>query len=240
MIVRLQKILSEAGIASRRKCEDYIIAGRVKVNGKVITELGSKADPNVDLIEFDNKPVIIPGKKTYIMLNKPSGYITSLKDPEQRPVITELLEGLEKKVFPVGRLDFKSEGLILLTNDGILSQRLTHPRYKIEKEYLIWCLGKVSSKTANKLAEGIYLDDGFTLPAKVQIIDRLQKETLLKIIIKEGRKRQIRRMMEAQGHIVKRLVRIRIGPIVLKRLKPGQWRNLKLKEVSLLYKATGL
>ncbi len=240
MLVRIQKLMSQSGIASRRKCEEFIKAGRVTVNGKKVTELGSKANPESDQIELDGQPIIIQSKKIYLILNKPIGYLTTISDPQNRPNIITLLEGLEQRVFPVGRLDFKSEGLLILTNDGDLSQRLTHPKHKIEKEYLIWCQGKVNKKDEQKLAHGIKLDGKLTLPAQVKIIDRHLNETLISLTIKEGRKRQIRRMMEIISHPVKRLVRVRIGPIKLGRLKPGHWRHLKPNEVSALLKKLSL
>ncbi|GAM07776.1 ribosomal large subunit pseudouridine synthase B [Geobacter sp. OR-1] len=232
---RLQKILAGAGIASRRAAEQLIVAGRVKVNGVAVTELGSKADPDVDEITVDGNRVKPVATKVYILLFKPSGYMTTLKDPEGRPVVTDLLKGVEERVFPVGRLDYNTEGLLLLTNDGEWANRLMHPRHEVEKEYHVRVRGMVTPGQISLLANGVELDDGMTAPAKVSLIKASDNNTWLSIAIHEGRYRQVRRMCEAVSLSVVRLKRARYGNLDLNGLNPGQFRHLSKIEVDGLY-----
>lgn len=234
MLERLQKILSQAGVASRREAEGIITAGRVAVNGTVVTELGTKADPEKDRITVDGKPVRPETVKVYILLYKPTGYMTTLKDPEGRPVVTDLLKGIKERVYPVGRLDYNTEGLLLLTNDGAWANRLAHPRHEVEKEYLVKVRGKASPEQLRRLAAGVELEEGRTAPAKVTPIHESEKNSWLSITIHEGRYRQVRRMCEAVSLSVVRLKRSRYGFLDLGELKPGEYRLLTVVEAERL------
>jgi 23S rRNA pseudouridine2605 synthase len=234
MLERLQKILSQAGIASRREAEGIITAGRVAVNGAVVTELGTKADPEKDRITVDGRPVSPAVVKVYILLYKPTGYMTTLKDPEGRPVVTDLLKGIKERVYPVGRLDYNTEGLLLLTNDGAWANRLAHPRHEVEKEYLVKVRGKASPEQLRRLAAGVELEEGKTAPAKVAPIHESEKNSWLSITIHEGRYRQVRRMCEAVSLSVVRLKRSRYGFLDLGELKPGEYRLLTVAEAERL------
>ena len=228
---RLQKVLAQRGYGSRRVCEDLIEAGRVTVNGEIAV-LGRRIDAEQDLVEVDGHYVGVRPDLVYYVLNKPTGVVTTAKDPQGRRTVVELVPP-EPRVFPVGRLDYDTEGLLLLTNDGELTNRLTHPRYGIEKEYLAEVEGIVSAGSLRRLRDGVELDDGMTAPAKVSQPDR----GVLRIAIHEGRNRQVRRMCEAVGHPVVRLVRVRIGPLADRRLAPGSWRPLTLDELKALEQA---
>jgi 23S rRNA pseudouridine2605 synthase len=222
---RLQKVLARAGIGSRRACEDLIAEGKVTVNG-VPAVLGRRVDPEDDRIEVDGVPLSVREGLVYYLLNKPAGVVTTASDPEGRPTVVELVPE-EPRVYPVGRLDYETEGLLLLTNDGDLTHRLTHPSFGVEKEYLAEVTGTPSRGVLRMLREGVELDDGPTAPAKAS----LQPPNHLTLTIHEGRNRQVRRMCDAVGHPVVRLVRTRIGPIVDRTLKPGDWRELTPAEV---------
>jgi 23S rRNA pseudouridine2605 synthase len=228
---RLQKVLARVGYGSRRTSEDLIAAGRVTVNGEV-AELGRRVDVTADLVAIDGAPVgVLPGL-VYYLLNKPAGVITSASDPEGRTTVLELVPD-EPRVFSVGRLDYLSEGLIVLTNDGQLAQLLAHPSHGVEKEYLAEVEGVPEPRAIRRLREGVELDDGFTAPARVAPV----APGALRIVIHEGRNRQVRRMCEAVGHPVTRLVRTRIGPVSDRSLKPGTWRELTPSEVRSLAEA---
>jgi len=233
MKYRLQKILSRAGITSRRKAETLVREGRVKVDGEIITSLGTKADPQRQIIEVDNRRIIIP-PPIYIMLYKPRFFLTTLYDPKGRPKVTDLLKGLSTRVFPVGRLDFDAEGLLLLTNDGDFANLLIHPRYKIPKTYLVKIKGVLDKKAIKAIKGGIDLEDGKTLPAQVRVVKILKRNSWIELTIFEGRYRQIKRMFAAIGHPVLRLKRIKIGPLTLSNLKPGEYRFLTKKEIKKL------
>ncbi|ACX52400.1 pseudouridine synthase [Ammonifex degensii KC4] len=237
---RLQKVLARAGIASRRKAEELIVAGRVKVNGQVVDKLGVKVDPERDSIEVDGKPVKLPERLVYLAFHKPRGVVTTLHDPQGRPKVADFLKGIKERVFPVGRLDYDSEGLLLLTNDGELAHRLLHPRFHVPKTYLVWVKGEVGKEKLNLLRRGIKLEDGPTLPAEVRVLRRARGETVLQLTIREGRKRQIRRMLKALGCEVLRLKRVAVGPVRLGPLRPGEYRHLTPREVDSLRKAAGL
>ena len=233
---RLQKILSQAGITSRRAAETLITSGRVTVNGTVITLLGAKADPSTDIITLDGKPVKVQINKIYILLNKPSGYVTTLSDPDGRHIITEIIKDIPERLFPVGRLDFNTEGLLLLTNDGDWANRLAHPSNEVVKEYLVKVRGGVNTEVLTKLAKGVKLDDGWTAPAKVELIKTVDKNSWLSISIHEGRYRQVRRMCEAVGLLVARLTRTKYGDLQIGTLKVGEYRHLTQSEVKSLLK----
>lgn len=231
---RLQKYLARAGVASRRKCEELIKAGLVKVNGKTITRLGTSIDPASDRVEVAGRLVKEPVEKVYLLLNKPAGYVTTVHDPQGRPKVTDLLPGISQRVYPVGRLDYQTEGLLLLTNDGELTHVLTHPRHAIEKTYLVWVNGVPTPGQLGQMARGIMLSDGLTAPARVRLRSKNKKGALLEITLHEGRKRQVRRMCAAIGHPVSRLKRIRLGPLTLGGLKPGESRPLTAQELQKL------
>jgi 23S rRNA pseudouridine2605 synthase len=229
---RLQKVLATRGYGSRRVCEELIAAGRVTVNGSVAV-LGRRVDPDTDLVEVDGAPVGTKPGLVHYLLNKPAGVVTTAKDTHGRPIVVELVPA-EPRVFPVGRLDAATEGLLLLTNDGELANRIAHPRHGLEKEYLATVAGgPVSAGAIRRLREGVQLDDGPTAPARVS----QPSPGVLRITIHEGRNRQVRRMCEAVGHPVTRLVRTRIGPLRDQRLKPGTWRSLDPSEVRALAEA---
>ena len=229
--IRLQKVLAQAGLGSRRVSEDLIEARRVRVNGEVAV-LGRRVDPEVDVIEVDGAQIGVKAGLVHYLLNKPAGVITTADDPQGRPTVVALVP-TEPRVFPVGRLDADTEGLLLLTNDGDLTHRITHPSFGIEKEYLAQVSGTPSRGALRRLREGVELEDGMTAPAKVAVLD----ERTLRITIHEGRNRQVRRMCEAVGHPVVRLVRTRIGTLTDPKLAPGEWRELSQDEVRALERA---
>ena len=229
---RLQKVLARAGLASRRVCEDYIAEGRVTVNGEV-ADLGRRVDPRVDVIELDGALVPIAPGLVYYLLNKPAGVVTTAADTHGRATVVDLVPA-EPRVFPVGRLDADTEGLLLLTNDGELTHRLTHPSFGVEKEYLASVEGDPTPAALRRLREGVDLEDGRTAPAKAVRVSA----GLVRVTIHEGRNRQVRRMCEAIGHPIVRLVRTRIGSLADRKLKPGEWRLLDPDEVRALAAAT--
>jgi 23S rRNA pseudouridine2605 synthase len=234
MLERLQKIISAAGITSRRASEEMILGGRVTVNGIVVTELGSKADPAKDTVTVDGKPLVIATDKIYILINKPVGYMTTLDDPEGRALVIDLLQEVKERVYPVGRLDYNTEGLLLLTNDGDWANRLMHPRHEIEKEYHLRIRGKAHKSQLEQLARGVEIDGKKTAPATVRVIKDSEQNDWLSITIHEGRNRQIRRMCEAVSLFVVRLKRVRYGSLSLGALKPGEFRYLNSEEVESL------
>lgn len=232
---RLQKVLAQAGIASRRKSEEVITSGRVKVNGETVVELGRKVDPDTDRIEVDGR-AIKAEDKVYILFHKPKGVITSVEDPQGRKVVTDYIKGVKERLYPVGRLDYDTEGLLLLMNDGELANRLLHPSQEFKKTYWATVEGVPSEDDLNRLAVGVMLEDGVTAPAEVYALEfRPQKnESLIELIIHEGRNRQVRRMCEAVGHPVKSLRRIQFGFLTLKGVPRGKYRHLKPDEVARL------
>jgi len=235
--IRLQKILSTAGIASRRASEQLILEGRVTVNGAVVRALGSKAEPGADDIRVDGRRVKTAVRQRYIVLYKPKGYVTTRKDPEGRRTVMDLV-GEGAYIYPVGRLDYDSEGLLLMMTDGDLAARLTHPRHEVEKVYEVIVMGTPDSAALEKIRQGVYIDGRRTAPAQVRAgttVKAARPTTLLTITLHEGRNRQIRKMCSAVGLPVRDLRRIRMGPIGLGQLKPGQWRDLTLREVEALH-----
>ena len=233
---RLQKVLARAGIASRRAAEALIAAGRVSVNGEIAV-LGRRVEPRRDRVAIDGVPIVVDETLVHWLLNKPADYVTTAHDPQGRATVFGLVPS-EPRVFSVGRLDRDTEGLLLLTNDGEFAQLLTHPRYGVEKEYFAEVEGRPSAAALRALRQGVELDDGMTRPARVGFVQQSSGGTsALTVVVKEGRKRMVRRMCAAVGHPVIRLVRTRIGPLRDTRLSPGDWRPLTPDEVQALYAA---
>ncbi len=228
--IRLQKHLSESGVASRRKAEELIAAGRVRVNGRVAA-LGDKVDPVRDKVTVSGKRVVSVKEKVYIMLNKPRGFVTTMSDEKDRKCVAQLVEDVGVRIFPVGRLDRNSEGLLIMTNDGEFSNRLTHPSSHVNKTYRVTVRGSVDNDMVDRLATGIVLDGRATLPCDVHVIERKPDRTVLIFVIHEGRNRQIRRMCEAVGLEVLRLKRTEIAGVKLGMLPQGKWRPLNEKEM---------
>ena len=235
--IRLQKILSTAGVASRRASEELITGGRVTVNGEVVRELGSKADPAADVIRVDGRRIRTDIRHRYLALYKPRGYVTTRKDPEGRPTVIDLLARDVGYIYPVGRLDYDSEGLLLLTTDGELAERLTHPRHEVERVYEAIVAGVPDDAAIEKLRRGVFIDGRRTAPAEVRRGATVKSgggTTKLTIALREGRNRQVRKMCLAVGHPVRVLTRTRMGGITLGRLRPGEWRELTAAEVAAL------
>jgi 23S rRNA pseudouridine2605 synthase len=237
---RLQKILSHAGIASRRAAEKLITEGRVSVNGATVREMGVKADLAVDDVRVDGRRVKGAERLRYILLYKPTGYVTTRSDPQRRRTVMDLLHGVREYVYPVGRLDYDTEGLLLLTNDGDLAAMLTHPRHEVPRTYEVRVAGVPEAEALEQLRRGIPLDGRRTMPADVVLLNKrpTDREGVLRVTIREGRNRQVRRMLEAVGHPVRALRRTSFGPIADRRLKPGDWRELRADEVRALKQLT--
>ncbi len=235
---RLQKLIAAAGIASRRHAEELITQGRVTVNGKVINELGTKADPATDHIKVNGRlinPLLKSGAKVYVLLNKPKGYLSSLSDPERRPLVTDLIPAALGRLHPVGRLDFNSEGLLLLTNDGDFTNHITSARNHIPKIYKVKVKGIPTDNAIERLRRGVRLDDGRrTAPAEIRKLEQTATNAWFEVTLYEGRNQQLRRMFDAIGFSVVKLSRIGIGSLSETRLKPGDWRYLTLKEIKSL------
>jgi 23S rRNA pseudouridine2605 synthase len=251
---RLQKVMARAGVASRRACEAYIAAGRVRVNGQVVTELGTRVDPEHDRIEVDGRPLLTGRERAYYMVYKLVGHLSTADDPHGRPTVVDLVPG-QRRLYPVGRLDRDSEGLVLLTDDGELTQRLLHPRYEHDKEYLVLVQGRLSAEEMRRMAEGLHLpDEERPMRARVSGISGAghlasgmtrcpapqADEQWVRVVLREGRKRQIRRMMQALGHEVKRLIRVRMASLRLGDLRPGEGRWLTDQEIAALRRDAGL
>lgn len=234
MEIRLQKMIAGTGLSSRRKAETLIAAGRVTVNGKVVTELGTKVDPGRDHVKVDGRHLTGAQPYVYLMLNKPKNVMSTLDDPGGRTTVKDYLHGVSVRVFPVGRLDFDSEGLMLLTNNGDLAQALLHPRYHVPKTYLIKVKGVLNDEEIGQLQQGIKLEDGMTSPATVKKVKIAQQNSWLEITIREGRKHQVKRMLEAVGHPVIKLMRVRMGPLSLGDLGSGEFRFLTDREANAL------
>jgi len=237
--LRLAKFLSHAGIASRRQCEELLREGQVKVNGNIVTEMGFQVDPIVDQIEFAGQIIKSEQTAVYLLLNKPPGYICSAYDPQGRPTVLDLVQDIDQRIYPVGRLDFDTAGLIILSNDGEFTNLMIHPRYKIEKRYEAWVEGKVDDLELHAIRLGMVLDDGPTAPAKSSLLRQEVRKSLIEIRIHEGRKRQVKRMCAAMGHPVLSLKRTGIAFLSLNGLSEGQYRHLTLKEVAELKKCAG-
>ena len=234
MTSRLSKILAEAGLASRRGSERLILAGRVSVNGETVTSPGVQADPRRDLIVVDGRPLPSPEPKRYILLHKPKGYLTSRSDPLGRPTVMDLLGPERVRLFPVGRLDGDAQGLLLLTNDGPLAQRLLHPRFQVPRVYEVEVKGRISEEGLEKLRRGVVLEDGLARPSDVQLLRRSAETTWLQLTFTEGKYREVKRLCQAIGHGVVTLRRTKFGPIGLQGLAPGKMRALTPRELEAL------
>lgn len=232
--MRLQKYMALCGVASRRKSEEIIGEGRVKVNNVVVTELGTIIDPNKDKVLVDDKRLRLESNKVYIMLNKPIGYVSTLNDEKGRRIVTDLIEGVKERIYPVGRLDADTTGLILLTNDGELAFKLTHPSKKIDKKYIAIVEGVPNKKELELLRKGVFIDGKKTSPAEVKIAKKFEEDSILDITIHEGRNRQVKKMCETVNHPVKKLKRVSIGEIELGGLNIGNWRFLNDEEINYL------
>jgi 23S rRNA pseudouridine2605 synthase len=231
---RLQKILAKAGIASRRKAEQLILEGRIRINGRIVSEVGSKADPNRDTITCDHRPITIE-EKVYILLNKPAGYVTTLSDPQGRSVVSDLVADIPLRLFPVGRLDLETEGALLMTNDGELGNAILHPRYEVNKTYEATVIGSPAEEKLNLLRQGITIDDVQTRPAKIRVLKRHKERTHVEIIIHEGKKRQVRKMFQAISHRVLHLKRTAYGNLRLGALPVGKYRILSPNDLKSIF-----
>ena len=239
---RLQKIISTAGVASRRHAEKLITAGRVSVNNEVVTELGVKADAQKDVIRIDGTTISVEKTMHYIALHKPAGYVTTLDDPQKRSTVVDLLRDVPERVYPVGRLDYDSSGLLLLTNDGDFAQKIQHPSFRIPKVYRVKIQGRLNKEELKQLGKGVKLPDGIFKPENMQIEKFNDKSSWIRLTLREGKNRIIRRGFENAGHRVARLVREEIGSVTLQGLKEGTWRDLNKKEINQLlhYSITGI
>ena len=229
--VRLQKYMAECGVASRRASEELILSARVKVNGTVVTELGTKVSPECDTVTVDDIPIRPEKKKYYILLNKPSGYVTTASDPYGRNIVTQLVTDISARLYPVGRLDYDTEGALILTNDGDFSNRIMHPKNKIAKTYEARIGGLLKAAEMHRLTEGIVIDGKKTAPAQVKVLRDMGKTSLVSITITEGRNRQVKRMFATVGHPVLELKRVSVGIVKLGSLPLGKWRHLSDAEV---------
>jgi 23S rRNA pseudouridine2605 synthase len=231
--IKLQKFMAEAGLASRRQAETWIAAGRVRVNGQM-ARVGDRIHPGRDRVTVDDKPVTVSEPRVVYVMNKPRGYVTTARDPEGRPTVLDLARHLPGRLFPVGRLDFHSEGLLLLTNDGALAHRLMHPSHVVPKTYLVKVQGRITPDVVRRLEQGVTLDDGPTAPARVENLRYAPGHSWFELTITEGRNRQVRRMCDAVGFTVARLIRIRVGQLELGRQRPGTLRLLTPQEIKFL------
>ena len=238
--VRLQKVLAAAGLGSRRHCEELIAEGRVEVDGETVRRYGARVDPQHQVIRVDGLRIPSRQDLVYLALNKPAGVLTTLSDDRGRPTVGDLLGDREERLYHVGRLDYETEGLMLLTNDGDLAHRLMHPRYGVLKTYLADVPGPVERDLGRRLTAGIELEDGMASADKFRVVERAGSRALVEITLHEGRKHIVRRLLEATGHPVSRLVRTQVGPVSLGKLKPGTSRALTTAEVGALYAAVGL
>ncbi len=236
---RLQKIIAGAGIVSRRKAEELITIGRVSVNGITVKKLGTKADPHRDRIEINGQILPRSENKMYLMLHKPKGYVTTLHDPEGRPTVADLVGSIPERLYPAGRLDYDTEGLLILTNDGAFAHLLQHPSHNIARTYLVKVKGFLSDVTVKKLEQGVYLDGFKTGRVRIKLLRRLQRNSWLEVTIWEGKNRQLKRMFESIGHSTMRIIRVGFGTLKLDRgLKPGTHRNLTRDEIDRLENST--
>ncbi len=240
MPVRLHKFMADCGVAARRKCEELISSGRVSVNGLILTLPGTTVDPEKDTVLVDGKPIAIPEKLEYYALNKPVGVVVTVSDSHGAPTVMDLMADIGTRIFPVGRLDQDTDGLLIMTNDGLMANRMMHPRYHLEKEYLVTVARELPERSMRYLCRGIILDGTMTQPAALELSGMGRNQVRYRMVIREGRKRQIRRMFKAIGHEVLRLRRISIGPVKLGRLDTGEFRPLSRVEIAALKDALGL
>ncbi len=232
--MRLQKYMAKCGVASRRKSEEIILEGRVKVNGVIVKKLGTIIDPSKDVVEVDNKVINVEENKIYIMLNKPEGYVTTVRDKYSEKIVLDLIDGINERIYPVGRLDAETTGLLLITNDGDLAYKITHPSYQIPKKYIALVEGIPNNKKLHKFRRGLKIDGRITAEAYIKILKKYKDTSLLEISIHEGRNRQVRKMCQYIGHPVIKLKRVAIGELELGKLEVGKWRYLTSKEVKYL------
>ena len=238
MSIKLQKFLASCSVASRRACERLIEDGRVEVNGSVAT-LGDRIEAERDVVTLDGED-LARDRDVYVVLNKPKGVVTTVKDTHDRRTVLDLITGVDARIFPIGRLDIDVTGTLLLTNDGELTHRLSHPKFEIDKVYLAWVSGRVEAASIQQFRDGVPLEDGMTAPAKASILKRAENSTLIRLTIHEGRKRLVKRMCASVGHPVRDLRRVRIGTIGSNDLIPGEWRHLSQDEVNSLKRLAGL
>jgi len=238
--IRLQKVLAAAGVGSRRHCEEMIGAGRVEVDGEIVRRFGARVDPQTQVIRVDGRRIPAREDLVYLALNKPTGVLTSMSDPRGRPTIADYLGDRGERLFHVGRLDYDTEGLMLLTNDGELAHRLAHPSFGVLKTYLADVAGPLSRDLGRRLMTGVELDDGLATADRFRVVERAGQRALVEITLHEGRKHIVRRMLAEAGHPVSRLVRTQVGPVALGPLKPGTTRRLTTREIGELYAAVGL
>ncbi len=238
--IRLQKVLAAAGIGSRRACEVLIGEGRVSVNDEVVTSQGRRVDPEVDVIRVDTMRINTARGLVYLAMNKPRGYVTAMSDPEGRPTVGDLVRDRTERLFHVGRLDADTEGLLLLTNDGELAHRLSHPSYEVPKTYLAEVIGPVARDVGRRLREGVELDDGMVRVDSFKLVDSNSNRVLLELVLHEGRKHIVRRALAEVGHPVQRLLRTSVGPVQLGSQKPGKIRNLTRDELAGLFALVGM
>jgi 23S rRNA pseudouridine2605 synthase len=233
-LIRLQKLLAQSGVASRRKCEELMLDGLVEVDGEVVTRLGTKVDPRTAVIRVDGQRLPPISEKVYLVLNKPRGVVSTMSDPEGRRNLGDLVADRPERLFHVGRLDTDTSGLIILTNDGDFAQRMAHPSYEVDKTYVAEVEGEVYRRIAKQLLEGVTLEDGPVTVKKVRIVEASARGSIVELVIHEGRNRIVRRLLDHVGHPVRRLTRTAIGPVVLNRLKSGEMRDLTLDELGSL------
>jgi 23S rRNA pseudouridine2605 synthase len=238
--IRLQKVLAAAGVGSRRACEELIAAGRVSVDGERVTELGTRVDPEIAVIRVDDQRVTTSTSRVYLALNKPKGMVSTLSDPDGRPCVGDLVAERRDRLFSVGRLDADTTGLLLLTNDGELAHRLTHPSYGVEKTYLAEVPGPLARDVGKRLREGVVLDDGPVRVDRFRVVDSVANKVLVEVVLHEGRKHVVRRLLSEVGHPVLSLVRVAVGPVALGAQRPGKLRPLTSQEIAALYAAVGL
>jgi len=240
MTERLQKFLAGAGIASRRKAEELVAAGRVSVNGVVVKEMGTKVDPEIDQVVVDGRPVETGARHRYILLYKPPGCVTTLSDPEGRPTVAQYLTGVSQRVFPVGRLDWDAEGALLFTTDGDLANRLAHPRYGHQRTYLVKVKGDPPTGALGRLLEGVRLEDGPAKALEATLHEKVEKNSWIRVVVGEGRRHLVKRLCESVGLEVLRLFRPEFGGVTVARLRPGRYRDLTSEEVDTMRRAAGL
>jgi 23S rRNA pseudouridine2605 synthase len=239
-LIRLQKLLAQSGVASRRRCEELMLAGSVVVDGEVVTRLGTKVDPRTAVIRVDGKRLPPISAHVYLALNKPRGVVSTMSDPEGRRTLSDVVADRPERLFHVGRLDTDTSGLIILTNDGDFAQRLAHPSYEVDKTYVAEVTGEVTKATLRRLTDGVTLEDGPVTVSRTRIIQHGTGKTIVELVIHEGRNKIVRRLLEHVGHPVTRLTRTRIGPVKLGQLKSGELRDLTLDELGLLLDRTEL
>lgn len=239
-LIRLQKLLAQSGVASRRKCEELMLAGEVVVDGEVVTRLGTKVDPRTAVIRVSGKRLPPVSEHVYLVLNKPRGVVSTMSDPEGRRTIADLVTDRTERLFHVGRLDTDTSGLLLLTNDGDFAQRMAHPSYEVDKTYVAEVSGELSRSTVQALLDGVVLDDGPVTVSEAKIVARAKDKSIIELVIHEGRNRIVRRLLDHVGHPVRRLTRTQLGPVRLGALKPGELRDLSLDELGELLEAARL